>query len=223
MAYENYNFISWSDGTPVSSNRLSQMSTNIEQVKEVVDDKAQGLLKFNQIQTQFPNSTGYADFAEYEIIALKDESGSGGADRRVTIAENRYYRVGVNIPSIAVLGRGAEDSKYIINIYQGVSKDDPNSIKIGSWEITPHPFAYIDVSAVANSNTMSVKTNTYPSKVASGLFSVIQTTTTAITNESFVVSIARNVGSSANNAPRWRVEGNSSSPIQFFVEDIGGI
>ena len=97
MAYENYNFVSWSDGTPITSLRLSQMSTNIEQVKDVIDDKASGVLKFNQLTTQSPNATGYSDFTEHEVIYLKDESGTGGSDRRVSIAENRYYKIIVNI------------------------------------------------------------------------------------------------------------------------------
>ncbi len=224
MAYENYNFVSWSDGSPLSSNRLGQMSTNIEQVKDVVDDKAQGILRLNQIQTQLPNSTGYAGFTENEIIYLKDQSSEeGGADRRVTIETNRYYKVTVNIPSIAVLARGAEDCKFTINIYNGNSLSDPSLLKIGFWEITPHIFGYIDVSSNASANTFTVKSNTYPTKTAAGTFSVVQTSGATKETKSFFATVARIQGLSANNAPRWRIEANSASPIQLYVEDVGGI
>jgi hypothetical protein len=223
MAYENYNFVSWTDGSPLSSSRLGQMSINIEQVKDVVDDKAQGILKLNQLTSQLPNSTGYSDFEEYEIIALKDESGDLGPDRRVTIAENRYYKVSVNIPAITVKGRGAEDSRYMINLHEGFGLADTNRNRIGSWEVSPHPFGFYDVSGDVNANTITVKSNSYPTKIAAGLFSVVQATTVAITNRSFFVSINRITGANTVNAPRWVVEANAEAPLQFYVEDAGGL
>lgn len=223
MAYENYNFVSWSDGSPLSSNRLGQMSINIEQVKDVVDDKAQGIMKFNQAQSQFPNSIGYSDFVEHEIIYLKDESGTGGSDRRVTIAENRYYRIAVNIPAITIKSRGAEDSRYFINIYEGTDLGDTALLKIGSWEISPHVFGFYNVSTDANANVISPKDNQNHTKIGAGVYSVVQTTTSGITNKCFFVSVGRLIGSNSTNAPNWLVEANSSSPLQFYVEDVGGI
>ena len=49
MAYENYTFVSWTDGTPITGDRLAQMSTNIDQVKDATDDKPYGLLKFKTV------------------------------------------------------------------------------------------------------------------------------------------------------------------------------
>lgn len=223
MAYENYNYISWSDGSPLSSNRLEQMSINIEQVKDVVDDKAQGLIKLNQVTQLVPNSTGYSGFTEYTIIALKNESGTGGPDRRVSIEKDRYYRVGVSIPAISILNRGAEDTTYVINIYDG-EDTDPEPLKIASWQTTPSVYTFINVATDANANVQTVKTTTYPTKIAAGTYSVIKSTTEAITNKSFYASIVRNTGiGGANNAPNWRVEANTFAPIQIFVEDIGGL
>lgn len=235
MAYENYNFVSWSDGSPLSSNRLGQMSTNIEQVKDVVDDKAQGVLRLNQIQSLYPNSTGYSGFGENEIIYLKDQSlEEGGSDRRVTVEANRYYKVVFNIPAITILNRGSEDSKYTINLWSGTGISDLNKSKIGSWDITPSIYGYIDVSTNSSGNTFTVSGNTYPAftvkttfyptKIGAGTYSVVQTSgSEKELDKTFFVSITRSQGLSTNNAPNWRIDATSSSPIQFYVEDVGGI
>lgn len=227
MAYENYNFVSWSDGSPLSSNRLGQMSINIEQVKDVVDDKAQGIIKMNQIESQSPNATGYSNFITVgvqgnEIIYLKNESPTG-PDRRVSIADNRYYKLTVNVPAITIKGRGAEDSRYVIAIWEGTGFAEPNLL-LASWEVSPAPYGFFDVSANANVSTLSVKTTSYPTKIGAGVYSVVQSTASqAITNKSFFVSIGRLPGANSNNAPNWVVEANSSSPLQFYVEDVGGV
>lgn len=223
MAYENYSFVSWTDGTPITSTRLGQMSTNIEQVKDVIDDKAQGILKMNESTSTLPNSTGYSGFAENPVIYLKDESGTGGSDRRVTISANRYYKVTVNIPSISVLNAGSEDSKYVINMYNGTDLGN-SPAKIASWEVTPHTYSYINVaSAAANIANEALKTTTYVSKIAGGTYSVLKTTGSALTNQSFFLTVTRSAGANTNNAPNWRIDANATSPIQIYVEDVGGI
>jgi len=225
MAYENYNFVSWTDGTPITGARLSQMSTNIEQVKDVIDDKATGVLRMNEITSLVPNSTGYATFTETEIIYLKDQSGTGGSDRRVTIAENRYYKITVNIPAISVLSAGAEDSKYVISVYNGTSLADSGKQKLAYWEVTPHTYSLLNVSTglPANIANEAVKSNTYPSKIGLGTYSVLKTTGSSLTNQSFFLTVARTAGANTNNAPNWRIEGNASAPIQIYVEDAGGV
>jgi len=222
MAYENYNFVSWTDGTPLSSARLAQMSTNIEQVKDVIDDKALGVLSFNELTTQATYAN--TNFTENEVIYLKDDTGTGGSDKRVAILENRYYKVTVNIPAISVLNAGCEDSKYVINIYNGLSLADAGRQKIAYWEVTPHTFSFINVaSSSANIANEAIKSATYPSKIAGGTYSVIRTTGTALTNQSFFLSVSRSAGANTNNSPAWRIEGNASAPIQIYVEDAGGV
>ena len=222
MAYENYNFVSWTDGTPISSTRLAQMSTNIEQVKDVIDDKAFGVLSFNQLTTQANYASN--NFTENEVLYLKDDTGTGGSDKRVTISENRYYKITVNIPAISVLNAGCEDSKYVINIYNGLSLADAGREKIAYWEVTPHTFSFINVASgsavIANE---AIKSATYPSKIAGGTYTVVRTTGTALTNQSFFLTVARSAGANTNNAPAWRVEGNTSAPVQIYVEDAGGV
>ena len=225
MAYENYNFVSWSDGTPISSLRLSQMSTNIEQVRDVVDDKASGVIKFKNITSQVPNATGYSTFVENEIIFLRDDSGTGGQDRRVSISENRHYKITVNIPAIGILRPGAEDSTYVIRIYDGINLADDGKQELAKWEVTPHTFSFINVAAVAlaNISNEAIKSNTYPSKIGAGTYTVLKTTGAALTNESFFLTVARVIGANSNNAGNWRIEGSASAPIQIYVEDAGGI
>jgi hypothetical protein len=44
MAYENYYFVSWANGTPITGDRLNQMSINIEQVKDATSSSPKGIL-----------------------------------------------------------------------------------------------------------------------------------------------------------------------------------
>jgi len=223
MAYENYLFLSWTDGTPITGGRLAQMSTNIEQVKDVVNDKATGVLKFKNEVAQQPNSVGYSDFVEHEIIFLKDESGTGGSDNRVNIDANRYYKVVLNIPTISVMNAGSEDSKYTVNIYSGLGLAN-SPTKIGWWEFTPPPYTYINTAAgAANIANEILKTSTYHTKIGGGTFSILKSTPTALTNQSFFATVTRTQGVSSNNAPNWRIEANAICPIQIYVEDAGGI
>ena len=221
MAYENYNFVSWTDGTPLSSTRLAQMSTNIEQVKDVIAPKPLGILSFNQLTTQV--SYASSNFSENEVVYLRDDTGAAGSDNRVFISENRYYKVTVNIPAISVLNAGCEDSKFVISVYNGLDLADAGKEKITYWEVTPHTFSLINVASVAaNINNEALKSSTYPSKIAAGTYSVVRVTGTALTNQSFFLTVARSAGASTNNPPAWRIEGNSSAPIQIYVEDVGG-
>jgi hypothetical protein len=75
MAYENYRYVSWASGTPITGERLSQMSNNIEQVKEATDDNPRGIIQFQQVSTDVPNTTGFTgfDFDEHELISLKED------------------------------------------------------------------------------------------------------------------------------------------------------
>ena len=224
MTYENYLFVSWTDGTPLTSTRLSQMSTNIEQVKDVIDDKATGVIKVNEVTSAVP-STSYTDFAEHEIIYLNDGSSVGAPDNRVSIGANRYYRVVVNIPSISVTLAGGEDCRYTINTYLGANIADSGKLLLGAWDVTPAPSTYVNLAGgIANISNAALKLNaTYPSRLGAGSYSILKTTTTALTNQRFFASVKRTVGASSNNATSWRVDATATSPIQIYVEDVGGI
>ena len=57
MAYENYFYVSWAAGTPLTSGRFEQMSLNIQQVKDASTDKPNGVLQFNQSSNASANWT----------------------------------------------------------------------------------------------------------------------------------------------------------------------
>ena len=163
MAYENYTQISWTDGTPITGDRLQQMSTNIQQVKESTDDNPQGVKK---LKTVTSTVGPFSDFqSAHEIISLKDDSGTGGGDNRVTIGASRYYRVTVNFPGFTVDAKGAEDSTYLLTLSSGVS-GGANTV-ISTLSFTPPPFTFIDVSTLGANATIAnntLRNNAYDSK-----------------------------------------------------------
>jgi hypothetical protein len=215
MAYENYNFVSWTTGTPITGERLGQMSTNIEQVKDATDDKPQGILRFKQSSV---NSSTYSDFTEHELIALEDE---GGADNRVSVNGNRYYKLVVNFPGFRIKGRGTENSIYRVNIYQG-DFGGANTL-VTRWTFTPHLFAFYNTAAAANTTTVSVKSTGQDTVIGSGTHSfVLSSNSSGLVNESFFVTVDRTSTANTTNAPSYDIPASISS-IQFYVEDAGGV
>jgi hypothetical protein len=224
MAYENYVQVSWTDGTPISSDRLQQMSTNTQQVKEATDDNPQGVKKFKSVTS---NSASFTSFATTnEIIALKDDSGTGGADNRVTISANRYYRVTLNFTGFVVDAKGAEDARYIVSIHSG-THDGVNTM-IYSAEFTPNIFAFINVASAGSGATISnltLRNDAYDSRFGAGMHSAVLTSNSSgLSNQSFFAAVNRIQGASASNAPAYYVPATTSTQeLQLYVEDIGGI
>ena len=94
--YTNYSLVTWTDLTPISSVRLNQVSTNIEQVKIANEDKPKGLLQIsNTVITN--GSSAAAEFANIKLISLDLVS---GVDKRVTLDSQRYYRLNLVLPGI---------------------------------------------------------------------------------------------------------------------------
>lgn len=216
MSYENYRFVSWSSGTPITGERLSQMSTNIEQVKEATDGRPVGIIQFNQTTSDVPDSTGYSDFAEYEIISLKEDPPS---DRRVILPENRFYKLSLSFPGFVIKARGAEDSTFLIRFYQGVF--GVASTLLNTWRVTVPPFAFYDVSSNASTTSLTVKSTGYPTRIGAGDYSIVLDSGLGLSGESFYVSVKRDQGASSNNAPNYFIPA-SGTTMQFYVEDVGG-
>jgi hypothetical protein len=218
MTYENYRFVSWTAGTPITGERLAQMSTNIEQVKDATDDRPQGLIQIKTITSDVPNATGYSDFAEYELISLKFESPT---DRRVSVDGNRYYKISLGFPGFLIKNKGSEDSTFLIKFYNGIFGNA--STLINTWRITPPIFSYYDTHTSSSTTTVEVKSIGYPTRFGAGTYSYIATTgSSGITSQSFYVSIKRDQGAGANNAPAYYVPSGGTA-MQFYIEDIGGI
>ena len=221
MAYENYTFVSWTDGTPLTGDRLAQMSTNIDQVKDATDDKPYGLLKFKTV-TSSPGS--WSDFAEHEIINLTDESGTGGADNRVTVSASRFYRVTINFTGFVVDAKGSEDSTFNLKICEGTFGGANTTLQ--QYKFTAHPFTYIDVSTLGGSATIanhSLKNNAYDTRFGAGTHSIIlQSNSAGFTNQSYFVSVKRDQGASASNAPAYSIPASVGGELQMYIEDVGG-
>lgn len=219
MAYENYSFVSWTDGTPLSSDRLAQMSTNIEQVKTANDDKALGVLALKNVTTNTANSNTYD--SEVEIIGLKDESGTGGSDNRVTISASRYYKVVLNFPGVTIYGAGGEDGRFVLRLYNGISGSSPTEVAEYQFSMPSHTFINTS-SAVANISNHQLKTSGRTTRVGSGKYEVVLTSdASGLTNQSFYCSLERVKGVSNNNPSTYQVL-SSETKMQLYVEDAGG-
>ena len=218
MAYENYNFVSWTTGTPITGERLAQVSTNIEQVKDATDDKPQGIIKFKQDST---NTSSFSDYNEHELIKLADESGSSGPDNRVSVDGNRYYKVCLSFPGFYIKGKGMEDSTYKLRMYSGTF-GGANTL-ITTYSFSPHTFDFFDTASNASTLQTTIKSVGYDTILGSGSYSyVLASNSSGLTGESFFVTVDRDQGTSTTNAPDYFVRANNSS-IQFYIEDVGGV
>lgn len=221
MAYENYSFVSWADGTPITGERLAQMSTNIEQVKDATSDKPNGIIKFKTV-TASPGS--WTNFSENLIISLSDESGTGGADNRVTISSNRFYRVTLHFTGFVINDKGAEDSYYTIKLCEGTFGGANTTLQ--QYRMTPHAFTYIDVSTLGSGATIaqhSLKNGAYDTRIGAGTYSVIlQSNSAGFSNQTYFASVKRDQGASSNNAPSYSVPASVGNELQFYIEDVGG-
>lgn len=226
MAYENYSQVSWTDGTPITGDRLQQMSTNIQQVKEATDDSPEGIKKIKSVST---TSSSFSNFGTFnEIIALKDDTGSGGTDNRVSIGASRFYKVTLNFTGFVVGAKGAEDSVYTVAIYNGLFASIGAATQIFTADFTPPIFAFINVASVGGSATIAniaLRNDAYDSKFGASTLSVVLSTAgSGLTNQSFFAAVKREQGASSANAPTFTVPASSTVKLlQLYVEDIGGI
>lgn len=218
MAYENYSFVSWTGVTPITSERLQQMSTNISQVKDATDDIPRGVLK---IKTISGSTLGpYTNFnTENEIISLENEGG-GGVNNLITVGSNRYYRLTLSFPGITVLNAGAEDSTYLITLNEGTTS---SPVVLATWKVTAPAYTFID-TATANANIANhkLKSASFPTRIGAGTYSVIfDSTSSGVTNKRYYIGITRDDGASQNNAPSFQIL-TSDARMQFYAEDVGG-
>lgn len=217
MAYENYSIVSWTDGSPITGERLQQMSTNIQQIKEATDDSPQGIKKIKSANASIGNLDTFATTTE--IIALKDETGTNGPDYRVSIEANRYYRVTLNFPGFKVNAKGAEDIKYTVSIHSGIHGSANTTLY--QADFTPNIFAFINVASAGSGATISniaLRSDSYPSRFGAGTYQVVATSSGGFNNTSYFAAVKRTQGASQTNAPSFTVEG----ALQLYVEDIGG-
>lgn len=217
MAYENYTLVSWTDGSPITGERLQQMSTNIQQVKEATDDSPQGIKKIRSNPSSVGNISAFGTTTE--IISLKDETGTGVGDYRVTIDANRYYKVKINFPGFKVNSKGAEDARYVLSIHSGIH-GSANTL-LYQVDFTPSVFAYINVAGAGpiTISNIALRSDSYPSYFGAGTYEVVLNSSGGFSNRSFFAAVRRETGASMVNAPTYTVP---STYLQLYVEDIGG-
>jgi hypothetical protein len=228
--YTNYSLVTWTDLTPISSVRLNQVSTNIEQVKIANEDKPKGLLKISNIVLT-NGSSAAAEFANIKLMSLDLVS---GLDNRVTLDSVRYYRLTFVCPGITQQDAGGEDSKYEIRFCKGNGVSTANIIT--TFTLNSGIGAYIDMTngvaatqtgntftgGVAGTTAITGNTNVRSSiTFGAGVYSFIYSNTKV--NESFFVEVARSSGSSAANPSTWAIVTGGEAYAQFYIEDIGGV
>lgn len=222
MAYENYRFISWASGTPITGARLAQMSTNIEQVKLATDDRPQGIIKYTKASSPVTYGTGTSTSTTRNTLAsLRDDTPSG-SDNRVSADANRYVRLILDFPGIKIASRGAEDVKYELLIYEGLDTD-PSPTLVSKHYLNPHIYAFYDVSSNASTTTVSVRSSGNDVYFGAGMYSVVlDTSSSGWTNKNYFCAVQRTANSNMTNVPDYTVMAGSTSPVEFYAEDIGG-
>lgn len=222
MAYENYSQVSWTDGTPITGERLQQMSTNIEQVKEATGGAANAIKRLKTVVTSSAQNNTFTTTTE--IIALKDESSTSGPDNRVSVLGSRFYRVVLNFTGFQIDAKGAEDSFYQVSIHDGIH-GSANTM-IHSADFTPQIFAFINTASLGGAATIAnitLRSDSFDTRFGSGTYAVVLQSGAGFSNKSFFAAVTRFQGQSQNNAPAFIVPASSSKPLQLYVEDGGGV
>lgn len=223
MAYENYTFVSWTDGTPITSERLAQMSMNVEQVRDANDNKPNGLLQF----IEFQNGTMLSNVVALNQSILALTNPAGGTDRRVNADASRYIRIAFVFPGFNVRAKGAEDSVLSLKFYQQVQGASyyENTSPLTSFDFTIPQYSYYNVSANANILASEITFKGYPDHniIGAGVYSFVLSTGGGLSQQNFSVAASRTFGpSGATNAPTVTIVADADTKAQLYVEDIGG-
>jgi hypothetical protein len=224
MAYENYTQVSWTPATPITADRLQQMSENTQQVKDATDDVPRGLIKIKEIS----NSITQSSMDTYhEIINLKNE-GAGNPNNTVTLPASRYARITLNFPGIKISTPGQEDSVFELKLTQGNISAAPTTLY--TWFISQPIHTFLNASVATPTTgtittTHQIRSNSAPSYFGAGTYSHVIATGGGISGSAgtgiFNIQIQRNSGNSAAN-PSTFVIPCSESKMQMYLEDIGG-
>jgi hypothetical protein len=222
MAYENYTQVSWTPATPITADRLQQMSENTQQVKDATDDVPRGLIKIKEITSNiaFSSMDTY-----HEIINLKNE-GANNPDKSVTLPASRYARITLNFPGIKIQTPGQEDSVFELKLTQGNILAAPTTLYV--WKISQPIHTFLDASGGAQTNVVNhqIRGSSFPSYFGAGSYSYVIATgggiSGAATTGIFNIQIQRNSGNTAVNPSAFVIPCDESSKMQMYLEDIGG-
>ena len=200
--YDNYDLISWSLGTPITAGRLQQVSTNISEVKSATDKHAKGVL----IMEQFTSAVGTVDSdgvlhtgltgTVTNIANLND--GLQG-DQRITLEAARWYKVSLTLPDLTI-GAGHAGSYFLIEIAK--TKASTTTV-IGRFDV---------MTSSSTATTRFFGGGTYST--------IIDTGAGDTTPHEFKATVVHN-GRDAGSATAYAVTATATSPLQFWVEDVG--
>lgn len=195
--YTTYSTVSWSDGTPISSDRLQQMSTNSEAIKTTTQTYAKGVLARQTNSSTTPATANETTDALPIIEFSQTGAGYGiSGDSRVTVGANRLFRITLTIPAVDFVGAfDAGDSQYYFKLVEGSSESDT---QVAQWYFS------------------SPEVSTNGMKVAGGDYSVLLESSTGKTSQTYAVFMSRVAGSAA-----YQVFATTTSMIQLTAEDCG--
>jgi hypothetical protein len=219
MAYENYATVAWTNGTPITADRLQQMSINSDQIKEATDDNPKGIIKrkIGDSVTIAANTFN----TDTTIIELKNEA--GGANNSITLPANRFVKASFNFAGIVLGGAGGEDSIFEIKLIQGTE-----SSAIYTWKVSPPINLFLN-NASANAPSFGTLTlddfetrSANPLNFGGGTYTHLFDSSTGLKEVDgtgiFKIAIERSAGPSTANLPSFIVSG----PTHFWIEDVGG-
>lgn len=209
--YTNYSLVTWTDLTPLSSVRLNQVSTNIEQVKIANEDKPKGLLRISNTVV----TSGSSSASEFSNVKIASLDLVGGIDNRVSLDSTRYYRLNLHLPGITQAIAGGEDSRYEVRFCKGNSLSTGNIIN--TYTLNSGIGTYISLaSGGANIANTTLRTGkTFGAGVYSAVYSALES------NASFFIEVQRIAGANSNNPSTWSLV--NTTDMQFYIEDIGGV
>lgn len=218
MAYENYSFVSWTDGTPISSDRMAQMSMNIEQVRDFNDSKPAGVLQFIEVTTA--NIVANVGSSSTSMLALTNPS--GGSDQRITLGDNRYYKVTIVFPGFTVYTKGAEDAVLALQAWQAVSDGYNATSPLMEWKFSPSPHIFYNTASSASIAAFGMTFKSDQGRLGAGTYSIYLESGGGLNAVSFSAAVKRTFGTSGStNAPQISVNPTATERLQLIVEDVG--
>ena len=218
MAYETYSTVSWADGTPISSDRLQQMSSNTDLVKTVTDNYARGILSYKSTTAA---GSAITDSTSTVLITLDNQG--AGLDYRLTAATNRFIKITFNTPGLELIN-GDENYNYYYRLWPST---DGTGTHIAEWNIgipgqdamTGATVNVLDTPGGASKSVLlasGLTAMTAPKKVGGGTFAVlVDSGATGITNQTYSITVARTGGTASYK----RI--GDSVPTQLYAEDCG--
>jgi hypothetical protein len=170
MGYTTYSTVSWSDGTPISSDRLQQMSTNSEAIKTTTQGYSQGILAFKEISSDVPVSPFIVDDTAEPVIALD-------GDNALQVGANRWIKFTFTTPGVKIDTGADEENQYHFRLVAGTAHGTGT---IAEWNF-----------GVPDSNGMGAK------QIAGGSYTVVIDSGSGISSQVYTLFVKRDGGTAA--------------------------